>query len=1010
MKQIASCVMKLGGEPSNLVDLGIPMPRNLRYSTILSAKESGHQPLDLVGAVYEWQHQPMMYLVEGTPVVTVENLTKLRRILAMRGDTPYLGVTNSNKIDVYNLSLDNKSLNDARVYLKGINENQSAIFAELGNCRPDSVVNDEQWISSVILNLLTGTIDRLIQIENYSDKDKDIAISLVGRVLFARFLADRNLVPNNLIPLQLERSVDFGDLFDSREKAEITSNWLDDTFNGDFLPLPDSIFSELSSASWIELGNIMRKAPDHNLYLGWSENWNKLDFAHIPVGVLSQVYEAYLRKHYRTRQKEQGGYYTTSTIANYMVLASFGSIVKEKPMDKIKILDPAAGAGVFLISAFRELVTERWRIDKKRPTTKILREILNNQIRGFDVNDSALKFAALGLYLISIEMDPKPVGNLKFDKLRDRVLFNFSNENDNESSGLGSLGNSVGKEHDGAYDLIIGNPPWASRLRTPNWEIVETTAKSIAKKRGIKDQEVLIPNRALDLAFLWYSMKWAKSSGHIAFLMNARLLFKQGNSIPEVRKILFEKLDFQVVVNCSELRQTKYLPNTEAPFCMVFAKNQIPFPDPGFYLVTPRLEKRMNDADFIRIDSENGDYVDPDSYERYPWTLKAISVGSEEDLNTYSRMHSAHHPTLKSTLENLSSDSKIKQQFHSGVGYIIGKEGSSAFNGQHDPKLEQYKSIPFFLNKHTSHILVKSNNSDETKLLEISKPRDIEIYRGPLLIIGQSPPDDKKRFQAYVSEHDLLYNSSFYGYSFAGHPNGLHLAKYLCLIIKSKITIWQALMASGYFGIERPLITKAELDKFLIPDYLKLSEKQLKEIDNLFDKLNSNEKYNIKELDEWVADLYNLGQFSKQIISDTLEYRLPYADNRTKAQNTPTNESINQFCSLLEAKLNFDLNSKKHDIRVKKCDELSVYPWICLRVNFLDCSSSRVHAISGEIKNKFRRMANYTSNCPFLVHTVGPDLLIGILSQRRFWNLKEARLLSLKISYSDFVDSLGNLA
>ena len=131
----------------------------------------------------------------------------------------------------------------------------------------------------------------------------------------------------------------------------------------------------------------------------------------------------------------------------------------------------------------------------------------------------------------------------------------------------------------------------------------------------------------------------------------------------------------------------------------------------------------MNDADYIRIDSENGDYVNPIYYEKFPWTLKAISAGSKLDLSTYSLMHSAHHPTMKSMLGKLSSDSKMKRQFHSGVGYIIGKEGSSAFDGKHDPKIEQYKSIPFFLDKHTDHVFVNSDYFNETNLLEISKPR-----------------------------------------------------------------------------------------------------------------------------------------------------------------------------------------------------------------------------------------------------------------------------------------------
>lgn len=78
-----------------------------------------------------------------------------------------------------------------------------------------------------------------------------------------------------------------------------------------------------------------------------------------------------------------------------------------------------------MLTAFRELVTERWVADGHRPHTPALRAILYDQIVGFDINEAALRFAALGLYLLSIELDPEPmpIDKLKFDNLRGRVLY-----------------------------------------------------------------------------------------------------------------------------------------------------------------------------------------------------------------------------------------------------------------------------------------------------------------------------------------------------------------------------------------------------------------------------------------------------------------------------------------------------------------------------------------------------------------------------------------------------------
>ena len=167
---------------------------------------------------------------------------------------------------------------------------------------------------------------------------------------------------------------------------------------------------------------ILRYLRGHRLrtraMIGRVKSDRLLDFAHIPVGVLSQAYEHYLHSHAPLQQRKEGGYYTPRLIADLMVRGAFHALRRDEIAYRAKILDPAAGAGVFLITAFRQLVAERWRHDKRRPDTKMLRRILYSQIVGFDINEAALRFAALGLYLISIELDPhpEPLPKLRFEK------------------------------------------------------------------------------------------------------------------------------------------------------------------------------------------------------------------------------------------------------------------------------------------------------------------------------------------------------------------------------------------------------------------------------------------------------------------------------------------------------------------------------------------------------------------------------------------------------------------
>ena len=55
-----------------------------------------------------------------------------------------------------------------------------------------------------------------------------------------------------------------------------------------------------------------------------------------------------------------------------------------------KVLDSSCGAGIFLVLAFRRLVREQWK-GGERPRTSVIQNILYNQVRGFDISESALR-------------------------------------------------------------------------------------------------------------------------------------------------------------------------------------------------------------------------------------------------------------------------------------------------------------------------------------------------------------------------------------------------------------------------------------------------------------------------------------------------------------------------------------------------------------------------------------------------------------------------------------------
>ena len=648
------------------------------------------------------------------------------------------------------------------------------------------------------------------------------------------------------------------------------------------------------------------------------------------------------------------------------------------------------------------MVKERWKRDGKKPDTKTLRNILNNQITGFDIDEAALRFAALGLYLISIELDdePNPTTKLKFDNLIDNVLFNFAGDKTKGASDLGSLSNLVGKEHLGKYDIVIGNPPWSSQKRSSDWPAVRKSIQSIIEDRGIKCQTNPIPNNSSNLAFLWKTMEWAKPNGQVALNLSAGFLFKQGSKTPDMRNMLFDTIKVTVIINGSELRKTKVMPNTNAPFCIIFAKNQIPEPISKFRFITPRLDYDINGEGIFRIDTRNSVIISPYVHKEYPNILKILSKGSTLDYSTYSRLKSKGHPTLK-TFWDKPIDLNPKLKLHSGNGFIRGNSSKTNGSSNSREKFSQFKDIPVLTNKHKGSELIYLNELSGEKFENVQQKRKIEIYQGPLLIVHQSPPVETKRFRTVVSNENLLYNDSYFGYSAKGHPNGFQLVKFLHLVFNSNIAIWQALMTCGKFGIERPSIEKIELDNIMIPDFNKFSPTQLDKVDEYFEKLNSNQLLD-SELDKWVAKLYNLNALDQQIIADTVKFRLPYSTNNKFAQEEPSNADIKDFCKVLKSELQLDPCYDKFKVKVERVNQISDPPWRCINVMFDKGTSQHYVKLNDQVLRQFIKTANDTVVNPFLVPYNKKDFLVGILDQKQFWSNTEARLLSMKISEFDF--------
>ncbi len=277
---------------------GEPTPRHLEYLDLL--KVSGRKGLK-VNAVAEFQYRPLLYMVSHDQIRDIDDnrMLDFQCLLANRGERAYLGILSPGELNVYPINLDRSVLVNSSNRTIKKNSPEAPLFFQ-------SVVNGvftlegqpeaPDHVFKTILDLMTKSSKTLI--EKYSLNPMDV-LSFLGRALFFRFLWDRKIIRPSELHSVCPKAESLGDCFRNIKNSVSTCLWLDETYNGDLLPLSSSYTTVFSHANAQTDGKLFLDLQA--ILKGWKHvgteafqlpiDWGDLDFAHIPIGVLSQVYE-----------------------------------------------------------------------------------------------------------------------------------------------------------------------------------------------------------------------------------------------------------------------------------------------------------------------------------------------------------------------------------------------------------------------------------------------------------------------------------------------------------------------------------------------------------------------------------------------------------------------------------------------------------------------------------------------------------------------------------------------
>ncbi|MFT3837951.1 MAG: N-6 DNA methylase [Myxococcaceae bacterium] len=961
---VQTALREFGAAPSQLVDLNEESPRSLPYVDLARLPPEGGVP-----TVFEAGGQPQAYVFDsrGTPP---KELKRWVRRIAFRGDANWVGVLRPGRLDVYRAALGNDDepqqlidLPDGPLRLPWLLHRQPASAAPS--------------IRAAILALMRRSLAEARDL----GADTHDALSLVGRALFWRFLVDRGLL-EGLEPAQISPgATSFASCLDDKQRALSTFEWLEATFDGGLLPLtrptsrlPADIFRRV-------LGNIAHSADtEGQLTLRLPGDWTEVNFAHIPVGLLSEVYEAHAHDADAKKAKAESVFYTPRHIAEFVVAEALEPLATTKTP---RVLDPSAGAGVFLVAAFRALVKREWEQSGEKPSRKTIRRILDDQLVGFDINEAALRLAQLALYLTAIELDPvqrpRPLALLKFRSLEDRALFCLPGGTEG-----GSLG-PVEPRFREQFDLVVGNPPWtamkASQAAQRRW--AEDSKDIVSERLGAERAAIFaFPKSIPDLPFVYRAMRWVRSRGQVALVTHARWLFGQARTMIQARNDLLQSISITGILNGTALRDTNVWPNIRHPFCIVFATNEAPAPGSTFQFVSPSLDT-VPDSNQVRLRIDWSDAVDVDvnAVIERPWVLKARFRGGAFDVEVIEKLRRKGVPLgeylagLKTGLEN---------------GYKLGAHHDGQTGAKHMRGFPDLRGCEpdFFVDAKTLPEFSRST---------LHRPRDWRIYRGPLLLVRGSIRADSTAPRATISlAETLAFDERFDGASFADVPNGEDIARYLQLVLQSSVFKHALLMLDGQLGVEREVIHLKTIESVPVVPWHTLKESAKAQSRALSKSLENGDSTVLSAVDKFIQGLFDLDDVSRDAIEDTLATALPTAAGKQSAVRTPSVAEHAQFARICEKELRSILLSSNKSAFVRVHDALKKGPWCVLQIDRVKLGESAPPLVSIDI-GKWLEAADDASASLVDVEINSRTRLFGALDRYRYWTPTRARTLAVSI-------------
>jgi hypothetical protein len=152
------------------------------------------------------------------------------------------------------------------------------------------------------------------------------------------------------------------------------------------------------------------------------------------------------------------------------------------------------------------------------------------------------------------------------------------------------------------------------------------------------------------------------------------------------------------------------------------------------------------------------------------------------------------------------------------------------------------------------------------------------------------------------------------------------------------------------------------------------------------------------EIDAFFGSLYGLDMLDLEVIRDTLDVCLPYAESRARACSVPTSDDVETFRQRLELVIRpfFQVLGKEPKIIVWKPQDTFLQKEAPFGMVLIGERCNTISEPDILFHDVILRLAEDTGTTRIIQHLEG-GLLVGILKQYRYWTPSRARLLGAEI-------------